>query len=305
MKPTLFVLAAGMGSRYGGLKQLDGLGPNGETIMDYSIFDAIRGGFGKLVFVIRKSFEKDFREKIISKYENHIPVEVVFQDLNDLPEGFTCPEGREKPWGTNHAVLMGKKVINEPFAVINADDFYGRDSFAVLGKQLSEMDGKKNDYCMVGYRVGNTLSESGSVARGVCATNEEGYLTGVVERTAIERIDGDIQFVDENGKKVVLEENTPVSMNMWGLTPDFLDVLEDGFKEFFEKEVLSNPQKAEYLIPIFIGELLEQGEMSVKVLKTNDTWYGMTYHEDVAAVKDSFKKMLEKGVYKADLFSDL
>ena len=156
MKPTLFVLAAGMGSRYGGLKQLDGLGPNGETIMDYSIFDAIRGGVGKLVFVIRKSFEKDFREKIISKYENHIPVEVVFQDLNDLPEGFTCPEGREKPWGTNHAVLMGKKVINEPFAVINADDFYGRDSFAVLGKQLSEMDGKKNDYCMVGYRVGNT-----------------------------------------------------------------------------------------------------------------------------------------------------
>ena len=175
MKPTLFLLAAGMGSRYGGLKQLDGLGPNGETIMDYSIFDAIRGGFGKLVFVIRKSFEKDFREKIISKYENHIPVEVVFQDLNDLPEGFTCPEGREKPWGTNHAVLMGKKVINEPFAVINADDFYGRDSFAVLGKQLSEMDGKKNDYCMVGYRVGNTLSESGSVARGVC--HERGRLS--------------------------------------------------------------------------------------------------------------------------------
>ena len=305
MKPTLFVLAAGMGSRYGGLKQLDGLGPNGETIMDYSIFDAIRGGFGKLVFVIRKSFEKDFREKIISKYENHIPVEVVFQDLNDLPEGFTCPEGREKPWGTNHAVLMGKKVINEPFAVINADDFYGRDSFAVLGKQLSEMDGKKNDYCMVGYRVGNTLSESGSVARGVCATNEEGYLTGVVERTAIERIDGDIQFVDENGKKVVLEENTPVSMNMWGLTPEFLDVLDRGFQEFFEKEVPENPLKAEYLIPIFIGELLEHGKISVKVLKTNDTWYGMTYHEDVAAVKDSFKRMLENGVYKTDLFSDL
>ena len=180
MKPTLFVLAAGMGSRYGGLKQLDGLGPNGETIMDYSIFDAIRGGFGKLVFVIRKSFEQDFREKIISKYENHIPVEVVFQDLNDLPAGFKCPEGREKPWGTNHAVMMGSKVIKEPFAVINADDFYGRDSFAVLGKALSEMDGKKNDYCMVGYRVGNTLSESGSVARGVCETNKDGYLTGVV-----------------------------------------------------------------------------------------------------------------------------
>ena len=180
MKPTLFVLAAGMGSRYGGLKQLDGLGPNGETIMDYSIYDAIRGGFGKVVFVIRKDFEQDFREKILSKYENHIPVELVFQALDNLPEGFTCPADRVKPWGTNHAVLMGKDVIKEPFAVINADDFYGRDSFAVLGAELSQMDGKKNDYCMVGYRVGNTLSESGSVARGVCETNAEGYLTTVV-----------------------------------------------------------------------------------------------------------------------------
>ena len=156
MKPTLFVLAAGMGSRYGGLKQLDGLGPNGETIMDYSIYDAIRGGFGKVVFVIRKDFEQDFREKILSKYENHIPVELVFQALDNLPEGFTCPADRVKPWGTNHAVLMGKDVIKEPFAVINADDFYGRDSFAVLGAELSQMDGKKNDYCMVGFRVGNT-----------------------------------------------------------------------------------------------------------------------------------------------------
>ena len=172
MKPTLFVLAAGMGSRYGGLKQLDGLGPNGETIMDYSIFDAIRGGFGKLVFVIRRDFEKDFREKIVSKYENHIPVEVVFQDLTNLPEGFTCPEGRVKPWGTNHAVLMGKDVIKEPFAVINADDFYGRDSFAVIGKYLSELpEGATNDYCMVGFRVGNTLSDSGSVARDICSTD--------------------------------------------------------------------------------------------------------------------------------------
>ena len=217
MKPTLFVLAAGMGSRYGGLKQLDGLGPNGETIMDYSIFDAIRGGFGKVVFVIRKDFEQDFRDKILSKYENHIPVELVFQSLDSLPAGFTCPADRVKPWGTNHAVLMGKEVINEPFAVINADDFYGRDSFAVLGKELSAMTGKKNDYCMVGYRVGNTLSESGSVARGVCETNAEGYLTTVVERTAIERIDGKVSFTDENGQLVSIEDNTPVSMNMWGL----------------------------------------------------------------------------------------
>ncbi|MDR1523689.1 MAG: nucleotidyltransferase, partial [Tannerella sp.] len=199
MKPILFVLAAGMGSRYGGLKQLDGVGPNGETIMDYSIFDAIRGGFGKVVFVIRKDFENDFREKILRKYEHHIPVETVFQSLDKLPEGFTCPEERTKPWGTNHAVLMGKDAIKEPFAVINADDFYGRDSFEIIGKELSGAEGKKNDYCMVGFRIGNTLSESGSVARGVCGTNAGGYLTTVVERTAIERIDGEIRFIDENG----------------------------------------------------------------------------------------------------------
>ena len=266
MKPTLFVLAAGMGSRYGGLKQLDGLGPNGETIMDYSIFDAIRGGFGKLVFVIRKSFEKDFRNKILSKYENHIPCELVFQDLNDLPEGFTCPEGRQKPWGTNHAVLMGKSVIKEPFAVINADDFYGRDSFAVIGKQLSEMGDKQNEYCMVGYRVGNTLSESGSVARGVCETNEAGYLTGVVERTAIERIDGDIQFIDENGQKVVLEENVPVSMNMWGFTPDYFVHSEKYFVDFL-KENIDKP-KSEFFIPLVVNELITKGIATVKVLDT-------------------------------------
>ena len=200
MKPTLFVLAAGMGSRYGGLKQLDGLGPNGETIMDYSIFDAIRGGFGKIVFVIRKDFEEDFRKKIISKYENHIPVEVVFQSIDKLPEGFTCPAERVKPWGTNHAVLMGKEVIREPFAVINADDFYGRDSFAVIGKFLSELpEGAKNTYCMVGFRVGNTLSESGTVARGICSTDENRHLTTVVERTEIMRINGVVSYKDENG----------------------------------------------------------------------------------------------------------
>ena len=275
MKPTLFVLAAGMGSRYGGLKQLDGLGPNGETIMDYSIFDAIRGGFGKLVFVIRKSFEEDFRNKILSKYENHIPCELVFQDLNDLPEGFTCPEGRQKPWGTNHAVLMGKSVIKEPFAVINADDFYGRDSFAVIGKQLSEMGDKQNEYCMVGYRVGNTLSESGSVARGVCETNEAGYLTGVVERTAIERIDGDIQFIDENGQKVVLEENVPVSMNMWGFTPDYFVHSEKYFVDFL-KENIDKP-KSEFFIPLVVNELITKGIATVKVLDTTAKWFGVTY----------------------------
>lgn len=300
MKPTLFVLAAGMGSRYGGLKQLDGLGPNGETIMDYSIFDAIRGGFGKLVFVIRKSFEQDFREKIISKYENHIPVEVVFQDLNDLPAGFTCPEGRQKPWGTNHAVLMGKNVIKEPFAVINADDFYGRDSFAVLGKWLTEATGKKNEYCMVGYRVGNTLSESGSVARGVCETNAEGYLTGVVERTAIERIDGDIQFTDENGKKVVLEENTPVSMNMWGFTPDYFQYSEDYFVDFL-KENISN-LKCEYFIPLMVNELIQKGTATVKVLDTTSKWFGVTYAADRQGVVDKIQALVDAEEYPNKLF---
>ena len=300
MKPTLFVLAAGMGSRYGGLKQLDGLGPNGETIMDYSIFDAIRGGFGKLVFVIRKSFEEDFRNKILSKYENHIPCELVFQDLNDLPEGFTCPEGRQKPWGTNHAVLMGKSVIKEPFAVINADDFYGRDSFAVIGKQLSEMGDKQNEYCMVGYRVGNTLSESGSVARGVCETNEAGYLTGVVERTAIERIDGDIQFIDENGQKVVLEENVPVSMNMWGFTPDYFVHSEKYFVDFL-KENIDKP-KSEFFIPLVVNELITKGIATVKVLDTTAKWFGVTYAADRQGVVDKIQALVDAGEYPNNLF---
>ncbi len=300
MKPTLFVLAAGMGSRYGGLKQLDGLGPNGETIMDYSIFDAIRGGFGKLVFVIRKTFEQDFREKIICKYENHIPVEMVFQELDDLPEGFTCPADRVKPWGTNHAVLMGKRVINEPFAVINADDFYGRDSFAVLGQQLTAMTGTKNDYCMVGYRVGNTLSESGSVARGVCETNAEGYLTTVVERTAIERINGAIRFTDENGQTVTLNENTPVSMNMWGFTPDYFQHSETFFKDFLTKNI--DNLKSEYFIPLMVNELITTGVARVKVLDTTSKWFGVTYAEDRQSVVDKIKALVAAGEYPQKLF---
>jgi dTDP-glucose pyrophosphorylase len=300
MKPTLFVLAAGMGSRYGGLKQLDGLGPNGETIMDYSIYDAIRGGFGKLVFVIRKYFEDDFRKKIVSIYENHIPVEVVFQELDNLPAGFTVPEGREKPWGTNHAVLMGKDVIHEPFAVINADDFYGRHSFEVLGKQLSGMDGLKNDYCMIGYRVGNTLSNSGTVARGVCETNAGNYLTGVVERTAIERINGEIQFVDENGKKVVLDENTPVSMNMWGFTPDYFQYSEDFFVDFLQAN--ASKLKSEYFIPLMVNELITKGTARVKVLDTTSKWFGVTYAADRQGVVDKIQSLVDAGEYPDKLF---
>lgn len=301
MKPTLFVLAAGMGSRYGGLKQLDGLGPNGETIMDYSIFDAIRGGFGKIVFVIRKDFEKDFREKILSKYENHIPVDLVFQSVDKLPAGFTCPEGRVKPWGTNHAVLMGKEVINEPFAVINADDFYGRDSFAVLGRWLSELpEGAKNRYCMVGFRVGNTLSESGTVARGICSTNDEGCLTTVVERTEIMRVDGKVCYKDEQGAWVAVDDNTPVSMNMWGFTPDYFKYSEDYFIDFL-KNNLDN-LKAEYFIPLMVNKLINEGTATVKVLDTTSKWFGVTYAADRQGVVDKIQSLVDAGEYPSKLF---
>lgn len=301
MKPTLFVLAAGMGSRYGGLKQLDGLGPNGETIMDYSIFDAIRGGFGKIVFVIRKDFEEDFRKKIISKYENHIPVEVVFQSIDKLPEGFICPAERVKPWGTNHAVLMGKEVIHEPFAVINADDFYGRDSFAVIGKFLSELpEGAKNTYCMVGFRVGNTLSESGTVARGICSTDENRHLTTVVERTEIMRINGVVSYKDENGEWVGIEDNTPVSMNMWGFTPDYFNYSEEYFIDFL-KENIDKP-KAEYYIPLMVNKLINDGTATVEVLDTTSRWFGVTYAADRQGVVDKLQALADSGEYPSKLF---
>lgn len=300
MKPTLFVLAAGMGSRYGGLKQLDGLGPSGETIMDYSIFDALRGGFGKVVFVIRESFDKDFRDKIISKYVNKIPVEVVYQELNNLPEGFTVNPERTKPWGTNHAVLMGKDAINEPFAVINADDFYGRESFAILADYLSKLEGKSDEYCMVGYRVGNTLSESGTVARGVCEKNADELLTGVVERTEIERRDGEVKFKDENGKWVAIPDNTPVSMNMWGFTPDYFQHSESYFVDFLK----ANAQniKAEYFIPLMVNHLIVNKVSTVKVLDTPSKWFGVTYADDRQSVVDKLKSLVDSGEYPTPLW---
>ena len=304
MKPTLFLLAAGMGSRYGGLKQLDGLGPNGETIMDYSIYDAIQAGFGKLVFVIRKDFEKDFRDKIISKYEGHIPCELVFQSLDDLPEGFKCPEGRVKPWGTNHAVLMGKDVIKEPFCVINCDDFYNRDAFMAIGKFLSELpEGSKNRYAMVGFRIGNTLSENGSVARGICGKDAEGNLTDVVERTEIMRVNDVISYKDENGEwQPVGGENVPVSMNMWGFTPDYF-----AYSEVYFKEFLSNPKnmenlKAEFFIPLMVDKLINEGTATVKVLDTTSKWFGVTYAADRDAVVAKIQSLIDAGVYPAKLF---
>ncbi|MDY6438281.1 MAG: nucleotidyltransferase [Prevotella sp.] len=303
MKPTLFLLAAGMGSRYGGLKQLDGLGPNGETIMDYSIYDAIQAGFGKVVWVIRKDFEQQFREQILSKYEDKIPCELCFQGLDALPEGFSVPEGRVKPWGTNHAVLMGKDVIKEPFCVINCDDFYNRDAFMVIGKFLSSLpEGATNQYAMVGFRVGNTLSENGTVARGICSTDDAGNLTTVVERTEIQRVDGPVCYKDEKGDWVAIDDNTPVSMNMWGFTPDYFQHSEAYFREFLSDPKNMENLKAEFFIPLMVNKLINERTATVKVLDTTSKWFGVTYAADRDDVVARIQRLIDEGVYPNKLF---
>ena len=266
--------------------------------MDYSIYDAIRSGFGKVVFVIRHDFEADFRSKILSKYENHIPTEVVFQSINDLPEGYTCPEGRTKPWGTNHALLMGRNVINEPFAIINADDFYGQDSFRVMAEQLSKATGE-NEYCMVGFRIGNTMSKSGTVARGICET-KDGYLTSVVERTAIGYKGEAICFTDENGVEQTLAPETPVSMNLWGFTPDYFKYSEEYFKRFLDAN--KDNLKAEFYVPLLINELVTSGKARVKVLDTTSKWFGVTYAADRPAVVEKFAELHASGEYPEKMF---
>ena len=300
MNTTLLIMAAGIGSRFGtGIKQLEPVDASNHIIMDYSIHDAIEAGFNHVVFIIRKDIEKEFKEvigdRIASICSSHnVTVDYAFQDINDIPG--TLPEGRTKPWGPGQAVLAAKSVINTPFIVINADDYYGKEGFKAVHDYL--VNGGKS--CMAGFVLKNTLSDNGGVTRGICKTDEDGNLTEVVETKNIVKT--------ENGAEVdgvVIDTDSLVSMNMWGLTPDFLGILEVGFREFFEEEVAKNPLKAEYLIPTFIGGLLDAGKISVKVLRSNDTWYGMTYHEDVASVKDSFKKMLEIGLYKTDLFADL
>lgn len=270
-----------------------------HIIMDYSIHDAIEAGFNHVIFIIRKDIEKEFKEvigdHIASVCEEHnVTVDYAFQNISDIPG--SLPEGRTKPWGTRQAVLAAKRGLDTPFIVINADDYYGKEGFKAVHEYL--VNGGKS--CMVGFVLKNTLSDNGGVTRGICKMDEQNNLTEVVETKNIVKI---TTGAEADGK--VIDVDSLVSMNMWGLTPAFLEVLEEGFKEFFEKEVPGNPLKAEYLIPVFIGKLFGQGKMSVKVLRTNDTWYGMTYHEDVAAVRDSFKKMLENDAYKADLFSDL
>lgn len=300
IKPTLFVLAAGMGSRYGGLKQLDGLGPHGETIMDYSIYDAIKAGFGKIVFVIRHDFETDFREKILSKYQNHIKVDIVFQEVTSLPQGYTCPKDRTKPWGTNHAVLMGMDAIKEPFVVINADDFYSRDAFMVIVKELQKPRSGKGDYCMVAFRLGNTITQNGTVSRGVCY-DRDGYLDTVIEHTTISyNKNKEISYTDDNGVEHILDPMTPVSMNFWGFTPDYFEYSQEEFIKFLDSRL--NEEKSEYFIPTVVDTLIKSGKASVKLLDTNAKWFGVTYLEDRPGVIAKLAELHANGTYPDKLF---
>jgi NDP-sugar pyrophosphorylase family protein len=300
MKPTLLILAAGMGSRYGGLKQLDGVGPYGETIMDYSVYDAVNAGFGKVVFVIRQSFEASFRQEILGKYASVIPVEVVFQDVSSLPSGVTCNAKREKPWGTNHAIMMAEHVIDEPFAVINADDFYGKESYTVLANFLRQVDGQSGNYCMVGYRLANTLSENGSVSRGECRVDDGKQLVSITERTNILSVDGVIHYLDEDGKAVVISADTPVSMNMWGFTPDYFAHSNKAFREFLEAR--GQELKSEFYIPALVNDLIVTKQVTCQVLDTPSQWFGVTYPEDRQGVVFKINQLINSGYYPSKLW---
>ena len=303
MKPTLFVLAAGMGSRYGGLKQLDGIGPHGETIMDYSIYDAIKAGFGKVVFVIRHDFEKDFYDQVLSRYKGHIPMEVVFQSVDKLPKGYKCPENRTRPWGTNHALLMGETVIKEPFAVLNADDYYGPNALKVIADFLSEADTMTTgNYCMVGFQVGKTMTENGSVSRGVCTVDAKGLLRRVIERRKIfYEENGSISYLDEDNKTHhSLDAATPVSMNLWGFTPDYFDFSNREFKRFLNKYI-GDPDR-EFFIPSVIDKLIGNREATVTVLDTDSQWFGVTYSKDRDNVCANLKALHDNGTYPESLF---
>ena len=296
--PTLLVMAAGMGSRYGGLKQIEAVGPSGETIIDYSIFDAMRAGFGKLVFIIRKDIEQPFREVVGSRFEKRIAVDYVFQELDKIPAGFSVPAGRTKPWGTTQAILMAADAIKEPFAVINADDFYGAESYQVMSKHLQAGSG---DYAMVGFVLRNTLSEFGTVARGVCRVGGDGFLEQVVELTAIAR-DGDhARDTASDGTVTMLTGDEPVSMNMFGFTPQVFGRLQDHFKQFLETN--GADLKKECYIPSTVNELLVAKQAKVKVLRSNDSWFGVTYREDHANVVESIRQLVKIGKYPESLWA--
>jgi Nucleotidyl transferase. len=297
---TLVIMAAGMGSRFGGIKQLEPVGPNGEIIVDYSIYDAVKAGFDKVVFIIRKDLEKDFREVVGNRIEKHVNVEYVFQELDDLPKGYKVQEGRKKPWGTGQAVLCSKSVVNEPFAVINADDYYGKESFKLIYDFLNS-DKDPDVYCMAGFVLGNTLSDNGAVTRGVCKTDGNGWLVDIVETGGIIR-DGNVaKAKDKDGKDITISLDSVVSMNMWGFKPSIYKELERGFEEFLAS-LAPDDIKKEYLIPEVVGDMVSSGKAKVKVLKTSDQWFGVTYREDKDLVVASIRNLIDKGVYPAKLF---
>ena len=309
MKPTLLVLAAGMGSRYGGLKQMDGLGPNGETIIDYSIYDAVEAGFGKVVYIVRESFKAQMEEKVKEKYGNvkcvdgePLEFQFVTQELTKIPEGFTLNPEREKPWGTAHAVLMGAEVINEPFAVINGDDYYGKESFKVLGDWLRAHEGKTGEFCLVGFELDNTLSESGAVSRGIGSADSEGYLTTVVEHHKIAKAE-DGKIYGENsvtGETVELAGKTLCSMNMWGFTPDYFQKSAALFEGFLAKNI--NELKAEFYIPYAIDSMIKDGSGKTQLLSTPSKWFGVTFKEDRPGVVAKFQELADQGVYPTPLY---
>jgi len=300
-KPTLLVLAAGMGSRYGSLKQIDPVGPSGETIIDYSIYDAARAGFGKVVFIIRKSFEQDFKDIFITKLRPYIPVEYVFQEIDNVPEGLSFSPERSKPWGTAHAILMAKDIIHEPFAVINGDDFYGSDAFKTMADYLISLTAEQQThYSLVGYQVGNTMSENGSVSRGVCLEDADENLVSVTERTNIQYIEGAIAYQDFDGKSVFLDPETLVSMNFWGFTPEYFKQTESMFIDFVKAN--SENLKAEFYIPTAIDKLIKSSSASVKVLRSTAKWFGVTYKEDKPLVIEKLAQLIRAGVYPAQLW---
>lgn len=294
-------MAAGMGSRYGGLKQIDSMGPSGETILDYSVFDAIRAGFGKVVFIIRPDFEKDFRERIGTKFSNKIEVDYAFQTIDKLPQGFSVPAGREKPWGTTHAILCARDVVKTPFAVINADDFYGRDSYAVLGKKLATTANNETHYNMVGFTLKNTLSDHGTVARGVCRQNDKGFLTDIQELLKIAKTESGAQNVADDGTVTKLSGDEPVSMNMWGFTPSIFPQLETLFKKFLTEK--DQELKSECYIPLSLGEIVKNGDGDCAVLRTSSSWFGVTYREDKPVVQASIQKLVNEGSYPSNLWA--
>ncbi|MCF8357968.1 MAG: nucleotidyltransferase [Prolixibacteraceae bacterium] len=298
MKPTLVILAAGMGSRYGGLKQLDEIGPNGEAIIDYSLYDAIRAGFGKVVFIIRRDFEEAFRSRFESKLAGKIDVEYVFQELNDLPEGYSVPPGRQKPWGTAHAILSARKVVKTPFAAINADDFYGLEAYETVVGFLTSA-ASENNWAMVGYRMDKTLSENGTVSRGLCITDKNQNLKSIEELTKI-GIDQQGIYYSNNGERKVLQCDETVSMNFWGFHPEIFSYLEKGFVGFLDKE--GNEPKSEFYIPMHVGDLINSGKINVKVLTCNASWFGVTYREDKPVVVEKIKQLINSGKYPATLW---